>query len=1001
MSNYYGWDHTSVVYNGDIYGQQQLISDAKGKQDRILPLKPAYAFGAGNNPDGSPHHNIEDDRCYLFQIRWETNADGTQTIQLWADVYNGTTNTDGLQMVMTHTDDMLTKVFAGNSIMRFGFTGSTGGSINEQTICLLGENLKPFAQDDYASIPMNTTAVIDVESNDNDPDGDELHVPVIVEPAINGAATIFEDSGINFMRYIPNTNYVGLDSIAYVTCDVNSTKCYAKCDTAWVYINVGCIPFDLSVNMLSPNTLCDATFPQNGAAIAQVTGGPFGIFWSETFDGLPDGTKSTAKWVMDDSNAAYDDITKDHAEVRNNKISISDIGNPGSGKYVTWSSEEIDISGRSNISITVDLIASDKMESGDGQDFINVYYKVDGGVEIPMANGLHKGGSFTAKASASSINGNKVQVIIRATNSSNNEIYWVDDIILSEAGAGTANINYNWYKGSVANGTPDFTGQIYNNMSSGEYTVIAKDLNTGCLSSTQTIIIDSLTTKPFGGYIKQKAPFTSCILPDGQLEAGVFNGTDSTHVGYLFKWFVQEDPTDIIQTGHIASGLRAREYSVKITDLSTGCDTTLNKEVINTVAFPVVSASKISDITSCTAPNSGVGQADVAGLTAGYTFEWYKGPSIGSGLPDFTGSTVSTFPAGMFTVQATDNVSMCKSDQASITINDVTILPILNVEVLSQQISCDPLSPLGELSGTVDLAGIPTTAGYSFNWFRGKNNLAANLVSTNSVATGLSAGIYRAIVTEDATNCSTIRDTLITDNTSNPPAITATSSNVTACDAPNGRINISVAAGENVADYIFELYSGNGVVAANLLQSSTSPLFDNLSAGDYTVIGKNAITKCATNAVTRKIKNAKVNPSATILAQDQVSCDPGVFTGSLSVTAVAVGVLTDYSFAWYQNSVAGVPLASTSAITAIDSGNYALVITDNVSKCSRTYSPRVNQGTVQPAESVTSVASTFCEPNGNGELHGSVIGQIAPLPAIHLFGNLSTTAPFYRIAQPT
>ncbi|MCK5280397.1 MAG: hypothetical protein KAK04_17705, partial [Cyclobacteriaceae bacterium] len=244
-SPYFGWDHTAVIYNGDLYGGQQVITDGLGNTGRILPLKPDYVFGSGNNSDGSPHHNIEDDRCYLFQIRWEVNPDGTQNLQLWADIYDGTTETNGLQMIMTHTDDMITNVFGGDPVMRFGFTGSTGGAINEQTICLLGENLKPFAQDDYASIPMNSTAVIDVEANDNDPDGDQLHVPIIKDPPSNGLATIFDSLDVNYLRYTPNTGFVGLDTISYVTCDVNSTKCYAKCDTASVYIDVGCIPFDV------------------------------------------------------------------------------------------------------------------------------------------------------------------------------------------------------------------------------------------------------------------------------------------------------------------------------------------------------------------------------------------------------------------------------------------------------------------------------------------------------------------------------------------------------------------------------------------------------------------------------------------------------------------------------------------------------------------------------------------------------------------------------------
>ena len=681
-SPYFGWDHTAVIYNGDLYGGQQVITDANGDTGRILPLKPGYAFGTGNNPDGSPHHNIEDDRCYLFQIRWEVQPDGTQDLSLWADVYNGTTNTDGLQLVMTHNDDMINNVFGGNSVMRFGFTGSTGGAINEQTICLLGENLKPFAQDDYASIPMNTTTVIDVESNDNDPDGDQLHVPIIIEPARNGTAVIFDSLDINYMRYTPNTNYTGLDTIGYVTCDVNSTKCYAKCDTAFVYIDVGCIPFDISVSALSPSTLCTDTLPQNGAAEATVTvGNQFGILWSEDFNGLTDGTTSTSKWTMDESNANYDQ-GRDHAEVRNNRISISDIGNHGAGNYVTWSSEAIDISSVSDVTITVDLEASGNMESGANQDYINVYYRIDGGPETALSNGTHNGGSFTATASVAGLNGNDIQIIVRATNSANNEYYYIDNVIVQAVGAGTANVSYNWYRGTDTSGAPDYIGQIYNGMSSGLYTVVGTDLNTGCSSNPQTVTIDSAISRPQGGYIIQAAPFTNCELPyDGELEAGVFDGTDSTNIGYLFQWYIQEDPTNIIQTGYLASGLRAREYTVRITDLSTGCDTTLSAEVPNAVALPVVTATKLADITSCTDPNSGIGEASVGGDTLNYRFEWYAGPAIGAGPPDFTDARVNTFSAGTFTVQAIDTTTSCPSDPASITINDLSVVPVLDVTV--------------------------------------------------------------------------------------------------------------------------------------------------------------------------------------------------------------------------------------------------------------------------------------------------------------------------------
>ena len=107
--------------------------------------------------------------------------------------------------------------------MRFGFTGSTGGARNEQTICLLGENLQPFAADDIASVPANSSKVIDVEANDNDPDGDVLHVPVIIDPAKNGSAVIFDSLGINYLRYTPNPKFYGtrFTGLCNLRCKLN------------------------------------------------------------------------------------------------------------------------------------------------------------------------------------------------------------------------------------------------------------------------------------------------------------------------------------------------------------------------------------------------------------------------------------------------------------------------------------------------------------------------------------------------------------------------------------------------------------------------------------------------------------------------------------------------------------------------------------------------------------------------------------------------------------
>lgn len=973
-SPYFGWDHTAVIYNGDLYGGQQVITDANGDTGRILPLKPDYAFGSANNPDGSPHHNIEDNRCYLFQIRWEVNPDGTQNLQLWSDVYNGSTNTDGLQMIMTHTDDMINTVFGGDPVMRFGFTGSTGGSINEQTICLLGENLKPFAQNDYASIPMNTTATINVEANDNDPDGDQLHVPVIMDPAKHGSATIFDSLNVNYVRYTPNTGYVGLDTVGYVTCDVNSTKCYAKCDTALVIIDVGCIPFDVEVTALSPNLSCADTVPANGSASANVNASFIrGTLWYEGFEDLSNGTiadNGTSGWTSTTSGSCNPG-SKTRVETYNSdqKFRVE-----RSGCEVSFETDIIDISAVSDVGISIDLISEGDLETS---DYLEVYYKLDGGAEIPLANGIQSEHFGNVIASVAGLNGNALQIIIRALNTGGDENYWWDNIHVTAIGAGVPDVTYNWYEGATPSGPIIYTGAVNNNLTHGIYSVVAIDNLSGCPSNPATITIDSVGTQVAGAYIDRLSPFTNCELPfDGALGAGIIDGSDTVTIGYSFEWYHQEDPKTasfIQRTGSIAQNLESREYTVVITDNATGCDTTINAEVINSVMIPTVSATKIADVTSCTNPNSGIGEANVAGDTTSYSFEWFIGNSIGADPPDFTGSIVTSFPVGTYTVQAIDGTTSCPSDPAIISIVDLTMVPDLQVTVDLQQISCDISAPTGQLSGVVNESGTMTTNGYSFNWYKGPNDIipARPGYSGGPVADGLEAGTYRLVVIEDATNCTSYADALIQDMTIIPSDITLSAANVTSCAAPNGSITVNVVG--NPSDYIYEIYKGNGVISDSLLIRGNSNLIQNLNVGNYTVLAKDIITQCPTNPAFATINDATVLPDAIILSQDQVSCDANNLTGQLTAN-MGFGASSDYTYEWFENDLSGSQITSSTVdgdiISNLDSGNYALRITNKITQCNNSYFPSVDIAIVLPVETVTSLPSTFCGVNANGELHG-------------------------------
>lgn len=974
-SPYYGWDHTSLVYNGDLYGEMQIIEDKLGNKDRILPLKPSYAFGSANNPDGSPFHNIEDNRCYLFQVKWLANNDGTETIQLWADIYNGSTNTTGLDLIMTHTDSIIANVFGGESLLRFGFTGSTGGAINEQTICLLGENLKPFAQDDYASIPMNTSTIINVEANDNDPDGDQLHVPIIVEPAKNGSAIIIDSLGINYLRYTPNINYVGKDSLSYTTCDVNSTKCYAKCDTAWVWITVGCIPYNVTATQLTPNILCVDTLPANGSASALTSGLPaMGTIWFEGFSDLSDGTTSDngiTAWSMSTSGGCNNG---NQIQVQNFKFRAEKTG-----CEVVWETENIDISAYTNISVSIDLEAQGNMESA---DYLQVYYVLDGGSETALTNGLNTDNFGTLQATASGLNGNTLKIIVKAMNSGGDENYFWDNVLIRGIGAPSANVVYHWYAGPIVAGPEIYTGQTYTGMSAGIYTVIAEDIFSGCLSNPANVTIDSAGQRPPNGYVKHVAPFTTCGLPyDGALSAGVFDGTDSLTAGYTFEWYYRESPRvgTPIRIGSLAESLEGREYSVVIIDNATGCDTLVSGQVPIQVVIPSVTASVISDVFSCSNPHSGIAEANVGGQTNGYKFEWYDGPIITTGPPDYTGDTVNILPSGTFTIRATDTITSCKSDPVSVTINSNLVYPSPLADILQQQISCDTNHPTGALSGMVDLGGSTTTIGYSFNWYKGLNNVVPARAGYHGgpVADSLTTGNYRLVVEDDLSGCQAILDTLISDQTVQPVVSNLQAQPVTNCLAvPDGSLKITMTGDTSTISY--QIYKGTGINTDSMIVNTNSSVIYNLPAGDYTATATDTITHCISDAVYATIDDNHITPHANIVSTPQVSCDPLQPTGVL--TASVATNPSDYTFTWHENNLSGAVIltvggANGEIANQLSAGNYALQIQNNTTECINVLYASVNNNITLPViDTLISMPSTGCGVASNGTANTTVNG---------------------------
>ncbi len=119
--------------------------------------------------------------------------------------------------------------FVGTDTFDYVVADGDGGS-DTATVTVTVEaapNEAPVAIDDAAEVDADGEVVIPVLANDSDPDGDELNVGEVSDPA-HGTVTV-EDGAI---VYVPDPGYAGTDTFTYEACDA------ALCSTATVTVTV-------------------------------------------------------------------------------------------------------------------------------------------------------------------------------------------------------------------------------------------------------------------------------------------------------------------------------------------------------------------------------------------------------------------------------------------------------------------------------------------------------------------------------------------------------------------------------------------------------------------------------------------------------------------------------------------------------------------------------------------------------------------------------------------
>ncbi|MCA0154530.1 SprB repeat-containing protein, partial [Winogradskyella vincentii] len=443
-------------------------------------------------------------------------------------------------------------------------------------------------------------------------------------------------------------------------------------------------------------------------------------------------------------------------------------------------------------------------------------------------------------------------IIIACVNTCDAEITIdsVTDVLCTgdATGAGTVSANslanpastftFTWSNGQVDSGVNSST---LSNVTAGVYTVSITIDGTVCQPVEDTISI----TEP-SNVLNVTASSTDELGPttgDGTATATATGGVEP----YTYAWSNG-------QTTQSISDLSAGTYTVNVTD-ANGC-TDQTTVTVNPGTCLNISVTGSSSPVICNGESNGSVVATVSGGSGSFSYAW-------DSLPDTT-PAVNNLPAGDYSITVTDNVTACTTS-TTITVNEPN--------ALSSGIAITNILCKDDATGSLDLTVNGGVSPYTFLWNDG---------STNEDLINVIAGTYTVTIT-DANGCTSSDTATIIEPATNVSGSITQITNVACLGESNGSITAEGTGG--IPPYTYSIDNGT--------TSQADGLFENLSAGDYTILITDA-NGCTVNVIDTTVTEPnllEISVASTI----DVLCN-GEKTGSIDVDVN--GGTPPYTYVW-------------------------------------------------------------------------------------------------------
>ncbi len=519
-------------------------------------------------------------------------------------------------------------------------------------------------------------------------------------------------------------------------------------------------------------------------------------------------------------------------------------------------------------------------------------------------------------------------------------------ITITPAG-GSPNYTYDW--GDLP-GTDN--GAARTLLAAGSYSVTIMDDN-GCTFPIGPIVLTEPTPVTVTGDTTSLSCNSASGLPDGAID--ITPGGGSVAADYTYLWSTSTGGTGLVVADQNQSNLSAGTYTVLVTD-DNDCTATETFTLLEPTAVAVSGTGTNLSCNSVSGLPDGMIEITASGGTEAADYDYLWSTADGAGLVP-ADEDQSNLTAGTYTVLITDDKG-CTAEE-SFTLTEPTAVTVTGD---TTSLSCNAIS--GTADGAIDVtAGGGTEAGtYDYLW---TTTDGSGLVPTDEDQTGLSAGTYTVLITDDK-SC-TVQASFTLDEPT-PVAGTAELTNLSCNDAsglPNGEIDLSPTGGTVAADYDYAWTTLDGAGLNPTSQDQTQ-----LAAGTYTVVisDDKDCTVELSFTLTEPTAVTCTATSPTILTSGfNIACAGG--TGTIDVAASG-GSGTGYTY-----SIDGTNFQASNQFTGNLAGTYTVTTKDDKG-CTSTCEVTLTEPTPLVAGSCNYVQD-LCQ-LGDGEIKIEVAGGVSP-----------------------